>query len=186
MRAASIIVAVACLAMANSVQVRVNNVNGGTRGTPGRGGAHIRLDGRHFFNQAPGALIEAAWASFRASLTGTYDTFTVTSSRGGSVTVTHPTEVQKLADGLNTATATLVTIDGVNWFVGLGCRQGGGFAVEFSNIGTCTCSSTVALRPDINDLNWGGVNDVGPCTFCGVTAGCPTQTITLAFLSTLS
>jgi len=81
-------------------------------------------------NQASGTLIEAASASFRTSITGSYDTFTVTSSLVGSETVTHPTLVQRFANGLRTATATQVTINGVDWFVGLGCRIGGGCAVE--------------------------------------------------------
>jgi hypothetical protein len=122
--------------------------------------------------QAPGTAIEALWASFRASLTGTYDTFTVTSSLGQSVTVTHPTEVQRLADGLRTATQTQVTIDGVQWLVGLGCRSGGGAAVELSNIGSCSQSSTVSLRPDINNANWGGIRG---------TTGQASQTLTLTF-----
>jgi hypothetical protein len=81
-------------------------------------------------NQAPGTLIEAASASFLTSITGSYDMFTVTSSLVGSETVTHPTLVQRLENGLRTATATQVTINGVDWFVGLGCRIDGGFDVE--------------------------------------------------------
>jgi hypothetical protein len=126
-------------------------------------------------------VTEAAWANFRASLTGSYDTFTVTSSLGRSVTVTHPTNVQLLAVGLRTATATQVTINGVNWFVGLGCSAGGGLAVEFSSVSTCDCpaTSTVALRPDIKNPNWGGVN-------VRVNCANPTQSITLTFYRTLS
>ena len=146
--------------------------------------AAVFFVGNFVNGQAPGNPTVAAWANFRASLTGSYDTFTVASSRGGSVTVTHPTNVQLLANGLRTATATRVTINGVNWFVGLGC---GPSAVEFSNVGTCNCASTVALRPNINNANWGGVTgSVGPCTYCGTTAGCPTQSITLTFNRTLS
>ena len=49
----------------------------------------------------------------------------------------------------------------------------GGVAVEFSNVGSCTASSTYALRPMINNANWGGTNQY--------TVGAPSQTITLTF-----
>jgi len=45
--------------------------------------------------------------------------------------------------------------------------------VEFSNIGSCSASSTYALRPMINNANWGGTNQY--------TVGAPAQTITLTF-----
>jgi hypothetical protein len=83
--------------------------------------------------------------------------------------------VQNLADGLRTATVTSVTINGTAWLVGTGCGTPkiGGVAVEFSNIGSCTASSTYALRPMINNSNWGGTNQS--------TVNAPSQTITLTF-----
>jgi len=124
---------------------------------------------------APTTTMETAWNTFRASLTGTYTTFRFFSNLNVGVTVTDASAVQSLANGLRTATITSVTIGGVNWRVGTGCGTPkiGGVAVEFSNIGSCSAGSTYALRPMINNLNWGGVN--------GTTVNAPTQTITLAF-----
>ena len=135
-----------------------------------------RFCGNFVSGCAPGSAIEAAWAAFRASLNGTYDTFTVASSLGGSVTVTDATKVQLLADGLRTATATQVNINGVDWFVGLGC--GPPSAVEFfGKVATpCNCIVSVSLRPDIGNANWGAV-DANTCnapsqTRCRGTADC--------------
>ncbi len=124
---------------------------------------------------APTTTMETAWNTFRASLTGTYNTFRFFSNLNSGVTVTDASAVQSLANGLRTATITSVTIGGVNWRVGTGCGTPkiGGVAVEFSNIGSCSAGSTYALRPMINNLNWGGVN--------GTTVNAPTQTITLTF-----
>ena len=127
-------------------------------------------------NTAPTTAIETAWNTFRASLTGTYTSFTWSSTNGNSITVTHPTNVQTLANALRNATGgTSVTIDSVVWRVGTGCGSPkiGGVAVEFSNIASCSVSSTYALRPMINNANWGGTNQY--------TVGAPSQTITLTF-----
>jgi hypothetical protein len=124
---------------------------------------------------APTTTIETAWNTFRASLTGSYTSFTWSSTNGNTLTVTHPTLVQSLASGLRTATITSVTINSVSWRVGTGCGTPkiGGVAVEFSNIGSCSASSTYALRPMINNSNWGGTNQS--------TVNAPSQTITLTF-----
>ncbi len=124
---------------------------------------------------APTTTMETAWNTFRASLTGTYTTFRFFSNLNAGVTVTDDSAVQSLANGLRTATLTTVTIGGVSWRVGIGCGTPkiGGVAVEFSNNASCSTTSTYALRPMINNLNWGGVN--------GTTVNAPTQTITLAF-----
>jgi hypothetical protein len=126
-------------------------------------------------NAAPTTTIETAWNTFRASLTGTYTTFRFFSNLNVGVTVTDGSLVQTLANGLRTATITAVTIGGVSWRVGTGCGTPkiGGVAVEFSNIASCSGASTYALRPMINNANWGGVN--------GSTVGAATQTITLTF-----
>ena len=125
---------------------------------------------------APSVAIETAWNTFRSTLTGTtYTQFIWSSTNGNSLTVTHPTLVQTLANGLRTATITSETIDGVAWNVGLGCGTPkiGGVAVEFSNVGSCNVSSTYALRPMIDNSNWGGTNES--------TLNAPSQTITLTF-----
>jgi hypothetical protein len=124
---------------------------------------------------APLSAVETAWNTFRASLTGTYTNFTWSSTNGTSITVTDPTKVQTLANNLRTATAGSVTIGSTLWLVGTGCGTPkiGGVAVEFSNIGSCSAGSTYALRPMINNANWGGTNQS--------TVNAPSQTITLTF-----
>jgi len=125
---------------------------------------------------APTTTVETAWNTFRASLTGSYTTFTMSSTNGTSITVTDPTKVQTLANNLRTGTSGSVTIGSTLWLVGVGCGTPkiGGTAVEFSNIGSCSGSSTVALRPMINNLNWGGIGT-------GSTVNQASQTITLIF-----
>jgi hypothetical protein len=126
---------------------------------------------------APTTTVETAWNTFRASLTGSYTTFTMSSTNGSSVTATDATRVQTLADALRNATNnTSVTINSVVWRVGTGCGSPkiGGVAVEFSNIASCSASSTVSLRPMINNLNWGGIGT-------GSTVNQASQTITLTF-----
>ena len=125
---------------------------------------------------APSIAIETAWNTFRSQLTGSsYTQFVWSSTNGNSITVSDPTLVQSLATSLRTATVTGVTINSVVWRVGTGCGTPkiGGVAVEFSNIASCSVSSTYALRPMINNSNWGGTNQY--------TVNAPSQTITLTF-----
>lgn len=126
-------------------------------------------------NAAPTTAVEIAWNVFRTGLTGSYTTFTWSSSNGNSTGVTHPTLVQSLATSLRTGTATGVTINGMVWRVGTACGTPkiGGTAIEFSNVASCSVSSTYALRPQINNANWGGTNQY--------TIAAPSQTITLTF-----
>jgi len=126
----------------------------------------------------PSTTVETAWNTFRASLTGTYTTFRFFSNLNAGITVTDAVKVQQIANALRTATVgnyLIGTGSSNTWYIGTGCGSPkiGGVAVEFSNIGSCSASSTYALRPMINNLNWGGVN--------GSTVGAPTQTITLTF-----
>jgi hypothetical protein len=124
---------------------------------------------------APSSAIEIAWNVFRTGLTATYTQFVWSSTNGSSITVSDPTKVQTLANNLRTATIGNVTIGANVWYVGTGCGTPkiGGVAVEFSNVGSCTASSTYALRPMINNANWGGTNQS--------TVNAPSQTITLTF-----
>ena len=124
---------------------------------------------------APTIAIETAWNSFRASLTGRYTTFRFYSNLNTGITVTDSIKVQTLANSLRTGTTTSQIIGANTWYVGTGCGTPkiGGVAVEFSNVGSCNGASTYALRPMINNLNWGGVN--------GSTVGAATQLITLIF-----
>jgi hypothetical protein len=145
-------------------------LNGCIIGTPGSTFSQL-------FTQsvAPTTTIETAWNTFRASLTGTYTTFRFFSNLNAGITVTDSVKVQILANSLRTGTITSQVIGANTWFVGTGCGTPkiGGIAVEFSNVGSCNGGSTYALRPMINNLNWGGVN--------GSTVGAATQTITLTF-----
>ena len=124
---------------------------------------------------APISAVETAWNTFRAALTGSYTTFVWSSTNGSSLTVTDPVKVQTLANNLRNGTAGSVIIGSTTWLVGVGCGSPkiGGIAVEFSNIGSCSASSTYALRPQINNQNWGGTNQS--------TVNAPSQTITLTF-----
>jgi hypothetical protein len=128
---------------------------------------------------APGSTIETAWTTFRGQLTGTYTKFDFFSSNGQGYTgITDSVGVQQLANALRTGTTGVsftTTISGVSWNVGCcTCRNGGALngAVEFANNGLCSGGSTAALRPWINNNNWGGI---------GTTVGAATQTLTLRF-----
>jgi len=125
---------------------------------------------------APSVTTETAWNTFRAALTGSYTQFVISNTLGFSLTVSHATSVQTLATALKNATSASVTIGSVVWQVGTGCGAPsiGGVAVEFSNVGSCTASSTIALRPMIGNLNWGGMGT-------GSTVNQASQTITLTF-----
>lgn len=124
---------------------------------------------------APTTAMETAWNTFRSSLTGSYTTFRFYSNLSSGVTVTDAVKVQTLANSLRTATVTNQTIGSNTWYVGTGCGTPkiGGVAVEFSNVGSCSASSTYALRPMINNANWGGVS--------GSTVNAVSQTMTLTF-----
>jgi len=128
---------------------------------------------------SPGTTIENAWTTFRGQLTGTYTKFDFYSSNGQGYTgITDSVKVQQLANALRTGTTGVnlsVVISGVTWNVGCcSCRAGGALngSVEFANVALCSGSSTAALRPFINNSNWGGI---------GSTVGAATQTLTLKF-----
>jgi hypothetical protein len=129
-------------------------------------------------NQSASAGAISAWETFRSQLTGSYSSFTWSSSNGNSITVTDAIKVQTLADSLRTAANTSQTIGANTWYVGTYCGSVSGYAVavEFSNVGSCTASSTYALRPLIGSGNtaWGGTNEY--------TVNAPSQTITLTFV----
>lgn len=128
---------------------------------------------------SPGTTIENAWTTFRSQLTGTYTKFDFTSSNGQGYTgITDSVKVQQLANALRTGTTGVslsVTISGTVWTVGCcTCRNGGAIngAVEFARLALCSATSNAALRPFINNFNWGGI---------GTTINAATQTLTLKF-----
>jgi hypothetical protein len=128
---------------------------------------------------APGTAIENAWTAFRASLTGTYTTMTISNSLGQSITVTNAS-VQNIANALRTATTGTsfsVVIGANTWRVLHGCVSGTPDAnsIYLTNDGACACGGAgrYTVRPMIKNNNWGGVN----ASSCAQ----PTQTITVTF-----
>ena len=126
-------------------------------------------------NSIATSSVISAWETFRSRLTGNYNSFTWSSSNGSAITVSDATKIQILANALRSGTATNSAIGSNTWFVGTGCGSTPGYsvAVEFSNVGSCACSSTYSIRPLINNLNWGGSG--------GTTCSALTQTITITF-----
>lgn len=145
----------------------------------GSGGA-VQFSQTFTSGVTPTAAIKTAWTTFRQSLTGTYTTFTWSSSNGSSKIVTDSVKVQQIADALRTATTGTnfsVTIGADTWRVVTNCVAGTVTAdsVEFTNDTACACggSGKYTIRPFINNSNWGGSNQS--------TCDAPTQTITITF-----
>ena len=122
--------------------------------------------------QKPGSGILTAWQTFTQQLTGSYSSFTFSSSNGGSITVSDPTKVTELATALRTrqsssdATYT-VTIGGNTW------QYTPSSYFEFGNNGYGNCGDPkFVIRPTFPNANWGGV---------GSTCNSATQTLTLTF-----
>ncbi len=120
-----------------------------------------------------------AWATFLASLgsTTTYTGFTIKGSMDATgYTCTDPVVATAIANALNTGTAASYSSDGHTWYVGTGCGGGcggSGPAIELAvDQGTCACGSIAAVRPQINNTNWGGL---------GTTCSAPTQTLEVDF-----
>lgn len=129
--------------------------------------------------QAPTAAIENAWTAFRAALTGTYTTMTISNNLGASITVTDA-KVQDIANALRTATTGTnfsVVIGANTWRVIQGCVSGTADAnsIYLTNSGVCDCGGAgkYTVRPMIKNSNWGGLN--------GSSCGASTQTITVTF-----
>ena len=128
---------------------------------------------------AAGTTIENAWTTFRTSLTGSYTTFTWSSTNGNSITVTDLTKVQLIANALRTGTTGTnftTTIGSNTWRVIQNCSvtvPTPAQAIEFTNQGGCSCNSGYTMRPFIRNQNWGGTNQ----SACNA----PTQTITITF-----
>jgi hypothetical protein len=128
---------------------------------------------------AAGTTIENAWTTFRQSLTGSYTTFTWSSTNGSSITVTDSTRVQLIATALRTGTTGTnftTTIGSNTWRVIQNCSVTNPIpaeAIEFTNLSACSCGSGYTIRPLIRNANWGGTNQSA--------CGSPTQTITITF-----
>ena len=128
---------------------------------------------------AAGTTIENAWTTFRQSLTGSYTTFTWSSTNGSSITVTDSTRVQLIANALRTGTTGTnftTTIGSNTWRVIQNCSVTNPIpaeAIEFTNLTGCSCGTGYIIRPFIRNQNWGGTNQSG--------CNSPTQTITITF-----
>jgi hypothetical protein len=117
------------------------------------------------------------WNTFRASLNTGIQTFTLVAFSGSSsptpLTCSNPAVVAQIANALRLATALGPTAcDGHNWAVGTGCGPGNPTELYIDS-GSCSCGAIYSLRPQIQNLNWGGFNSA---TCVG-----PSQTLTLTF-----
>jgi len=128
------------------------------------------------FNLASGSNSTAsAWQTFKSALTGAYGSFTF-GGTNGSITVSDPTKVQTLANGIRNSTTTSVTINGATWYY----YYGGTSSEEFGNQSSWTCTATAPMyvfRPTIGNQNWGGIATSGSVSSCSQ----PAQTITITF-----
>jgi hypothetical protein len=125
-----------------------------------------------------------AWATFLASFssTTTYTGFTIKGSLDATgYTCTDPVVATAIANALSTGTAATYSSDGHTWYVGTGCGGGcggSGSSVELAvDQGTCACGSVAAVRPQINNTNWGGL---------GTTCSAPSQTLEVDFYTGIS
>jgi|GEM_PF-1634236 len=107
-----------------------------------------------------------AWTNFRATLLSTY-TYTGFTIRGSAdpvgITCTDPAIATAVANALRTGIDYTGISDGQGWTVSTGCYQPVGpcesvLQVELSNIGSCICTDGYSIRPNINNINWGGIN----------------------------
>ena len=120
----------------------------------------------------PAASIFTAWQSFVSQLTGSYGSFTFSSSNGGSITVTDSVKVNQVATALRTRTATtdatfIVTIGANTW------QYTPSYYFEFGNNSSGGCGNPAyVIRPTFVNANWGGI---------GTTCSSLTQTLTLTF-----
>jgi len=143
--------------------------------SPSASASNVTFSQAFTSGSVPNSTIINAWESFRSRLSGSYNSFTWSSTNGASITVSDATKIQTLANALRAGTATSTTIGATTWYVGTNCGGTSGYtvAVEFSNQGTCSCAAGYNLRPLIGNSNWGGSN--------GTTCGASTQTITITF-----
>jgi hypothetical protein len=120
----------------------------------------------------PAGSILTAWQSFVSQLTGSYGSFTFSSSNGGTITVTDSVKVTELATALRTRTATTdgtytVTIGANTW------QYTPSYSFEFGNNLNGGCGNPAyVIRPTFGNANWGGV---------GATCSAATQTLTIKF-----
>ena len=126
-------------------------------------------------NTQASATAISDWNTFISGLTGTYTAVKISSSLGPSITLTHASLVQTVANNLKNSLASNTTIGSSIVSIG-NCGSGIEITIGPAN-STCQCVSTgyFTLRPLINagNPNWGGAN-TGTCN-------ASTQTLTLSF-----
>ncbi|CAN5600332.1 hypothetical protein BH09MYX1_BH09MYX1_63000 [soil metagenome] len=106
----------------------------------------------------PGAQC-TSWTSFRASLTGTYTTITVSGTNDVVGRTCTGAGANTLCQALrNAGTVTNLACGGFTWNVGACGRQ----PEVSAQGGLCACTSPTAytVRPCIGNSNWGGVNSL--------------------------
>jgi len=138
---------------------------------PTQGPSQSNTDGvfdELFFSGGASVAVQQAWDNFLASLTGTYTQVTFSGSLDPTgVTCNDPTDVNALANALNTNAEVSVQCNGRTWTTDPGC--GGELSVD----GKCNCSaSNYAVRPKYRNSSWGGI---------GLTCNAAGQTIRVEF-----
>lgn len=136
-----------------------------------------------FQGQAASAAAIAAWAAFRAALSGGYEEISISSSNGGQVECTDPAAATQICNALGDAVVgappQAFTCQSRTWRIG-SC----GADVELNAGGTiCQCDSSATVRPGLapGNPNWGGVGTL----FGGVngtnwgTCEAPSQVLTV-------
>ncbi|HEX2900217.1 MAG TPA: SprB repeat-containing protein, partial [Bacteroidia bacterium] len=116
----------------------------------------------------------SAWCSFRSQLLSSYN-YTSLVVRGSQnttgLTLSDPVAVAGIANAMRTATAYSVVSGGNTWSVSTGCVAGSSpcagspGVVLHVNGASCSCDGAgpFVVRPEINNLNWGGLG-TGTCS----------------------
>jgi hypothetical protein len=121
-----------------------------------------------FVTETVAATQCTAWEAWRAALTDTYTSITLSGSNDPIGVTCGATAANILCQALRTNTPTSVVCDGHIWNVG-GCGPGNELNVDTP---LCTCPTAgYDIRPCFGYPNWGGIN--------GATCNAATQTITV-------
>ena len=124
-----------------------------------------------FTQNQDGEAFCPAWNTFRASLTGTYNTITVSGSRNVTGYTCTGATANAICQALRAGTAVTHSCGGRDWNIGQ-CGAGITLAVGINT--PCTCGVFPAtVRPCINvgNSNWGGLDSE--------TCGGPSQTLSV-------
>jgi hypothetical protein len=126
----------------------------------------------------PSSTLSSNWRTFLTSLTGSYTTITISSSLGGSISITDATFVPQVATKLNSSPPTGGTTQ--TWTVGSNKivvgNCGGDLEISIGpNASICSCNlvGVYTVRPGIGNYNWGGQ--------ASTTCQAASQTLTVVF-----